>query len=182
MHQEVSIREAAENDLEAVLAVEKEAFDRDDEGKLVEQLLLDPTAKPLLSLIAFSGDNAIGHILFTKVSLLDAPRAISANILAPLAVVPNAQRQGIGGRLINEGLRRLTKTGIDLVFVLGYPKYYVRHGFKPAGCLGFTAPYPIPEKDADAWMVQPLREGVIDAISGKVVCAKSLDRPEYWRE
>ena len=182
MHQVVDIREATGNDLEAVLAVERAAFGGNDEAELVKRLLLDPSAKPLLSLIAFSGDKALGHILFTKASLLNAPRAISVKILAPLAVVPNAQRQGIGGKLINEGLRRLTKMDVELVFILGYPKYYTRYGFKPAGSLGFAAPYPIPQKNADAWMVQPLKENVIGSFSGRVVCAETLDRPEYWRE
>jgi predicted N-acetyltransferase YhbS len=72
--------------------------------------------------------------------------------------------------------------GVELVFVLGHPGYYPRFGFKPAGVLGFEAPYPIPEKHADAWMVRELRAGIIGSVRGKVVCADTLSRPEYWRE
>jgi putative acetyltransferase len=83
---------------------------------------------------------------------------------------------------IEKGLRHLTKTGVDLVFVLGHPEYYPRYGFKPAGHLGFEAPYPIPDEHADAWMVQALRPGVIGSVSGKVRCADELNMPEHWRE
>ena len=72
--------------------------------------------------------------------------------------------------------------GVDLVFVLGHPGYYPRHGFRTAGVLGFDAPYPIPAKDADAWMVQELRPGFIGKIKGPVACAAALDHPEHWRE
>jgi len=119
--------------------------------------------------------------MFTKACL--EPRApLSLSILAPLAVVPDSQGQGIGGKLIEYGLKVLSDLGVDLVFVLGHPEYYLRHGFEPAGKLGFAAPYRIAEKNADAWMVQALNPEAIPAFSGKVVCAKKLDKPEYWRE
>ena len=86
-------------------------------------------------------------------------------MLAPLAVVPECQKQGVGGTLVKHGLELLSKSGVDLVFVLGYPEYYTRHGFAPAGVRGFDAPYPIPEKNSDAWMVFELRPGVIGELS-----------------
>ena len=103
-------------------------------------------------------------------------------ILAPLAVIPDKQSRGVGGRLIREGLRLLSESGVELVFVLGHPEYYPRHGFKPAGALGFEAPYSIPDEHADAWMVQELCPGVIGRVSGKVMCADVLNQPEHWRE
>jgi putative acetyltransferase len=77
---------------------------------------------------------------------------------------------------------RIGIKGVELVFVLGHPGYYPRHGFTPAGVLGFHAPYPIPEKNADAWMVQELHPGVIGRARGKILCADAINRPEYWRE
>ncbi len=177
------IREALDADLNDVLSVERAAFGGEDEAELVKNLLNDPSAKPTLSLLAFKEERAVGHILFTAVHLLtDEPNTILASILAPLAVIPETQKQGIGGKLIERGLQMLSDAGVELVFVLGYPSYYPRHGFETAGCLGFEASYPIPEKDADAWMVQALRPGVIGSVTGKVICANALDRPEYWRE
>lgn len=177
------IREASDLDLKDVLNVERLAFGQDDEAELVRNLLSDPSAKPILSLLAFKDDVAVGHILFTTAYLTNGQNTTNAiALLAPLAVVPHAQRQGIGGKLIERGLKLLSKSSVDLVFVLGYPEYYSQHGFKPAGCLGFEAPYPIPQEHADAWMVQALLPEVIGSVFGKVICADALNKPEYWRE
>ena len=176
------IREAVETDLNDVLLIERLAFGYDKEANLVRDLLHDHSARPLLSLLALKNDRAVGHILFTKARLSGTQDTASIVILAPLAILPDAQKQGIGGKLIEKGLELLSTSGVDLVFVLGHPEYYPRYGFKPAGNLGFEAPYPIPDVHANAWMVQGLRSGVIDTISGKVICADALDKPEHWRE
>ena len=165
-----------------VLFVESEAFGRDEEARLVKELLADPSAEPVLSLLAFKDNRAVGHILFTRAHLTNIEETLSSVILAPLAVVPDVQKQGIGGQLIHQGLKQLNEAGTDLVFVLGHPEYYPRYGFEPAGHRGFEAPYPIPDKHADAWMVQALRPGLIGTVSGKVVCADALNKPEHWRE
>jgi putative acetyltransferase len=178
------IRESTESDLSELLEVERQAFGI-DEGpvitELVYGLLSDPTAKPLLSLIAVNDDRVIGHILFTK-ARLTSDKSIAVSIMAPLAVVPDSQRQGVGGKLIAEGLKLLSESDVKLVFVLGHPDYYPRHGFKTAGSLGFEAPYPIPENVAGAWMVQELSPGFIGSVSGRVLCADVLDQPEHWSE
>ncbi|MCP4675595.1 MAG: N-acetyltransferase [Deltaproteobacteria bacterium] len=176
------IQEALDSDLDDVLLVERTAFGYDKEAELVREMLADPTAKPIVSLLAFQDDRVVGHILFTSVRLYKAQDTVSAAILAPLAIVPDAQKRGNGGKLIERGLEILSASGVELVFVLGHPEYYPRHGFQTAGCLGFEAPYPIPEKNADAWMVQALRPGIIGAVTGKVVCCSALDKPEHWRE
>lgn len=176
------IKKATNSDLNDVLRIETEAFGHSKESNLVKGLLKDDSAKPLLSLLAIDDDEAVGHILFTKVKITGNEDALSAMILAPLAILPDAQGKGVGGKLIKEGLQELSKSKVDLVFVLGHPGYYPRYGFKPAGALGFEAPYPIAEKDAGAWMVQELKPGVIGNISGKIICADMLNKPEHWRE
>lgn len=176
------IGEATENDLDIVLAVERSAFGQADEAELVRALLSDPTARPALSLLAWRETTAIGHILFTSIAVTGEPRDASAALLAPLAVVPEAQGQGCGGALIEDGLRRLGATGVALVCVLGHPGFYRRHGFEPAGPHGLEAPYPIAAEHADAWMVRALREGVLGAITGRVRVADALAKPDYWRE
>lgn len=175
------IREALKADLPSVLSVERAAFGSDEEANLVDDLLNDPTARPLISLLALQNDRPVGHILFTT-GRLEPKASLSISILAPLAVVPDSQEQGIGGKLVEYGLRVLSRSAVDLVFVLGYPEYYQRYGFRPAGILGFDAPYPIPERNADAWMVRALQPGAIGTFGGKVICADTLNKPEYWRE
>ncbi len=176
------IRETTDADLKDILFVEREAFNSEKEANLTRDMLADPTAKPLISLLAYVENQPAGHILFTKGHLSNAPNQVAVSILAPLAVVPKFQKQGIGGSLIKKGIESLSKFDVDFVFVLGHPQYYPRFGFMTAGKLGFKAPFPIPEKDADAWMVQALRPNIIGSVSGKVVCCDALNKPEHWRE
>jgi len=176
---EVRIAEASPDDMDRVLAIERAAFPAPDVAELVSDLMDDPTAQPMLSLLAWEGDYAVGHALFTPARLTGHAN-LSVSILAPLAVVPDAQGRGIGGALIETGVDRLAQSGVDLVFVLGHPDYYPRHGFVPAMPLGLRAPYPVnPE---EAWMVRQLSVGVAQGAEGTVECAEALSRPEHWRE
>ena len=150
--------------------------------ELVNALLEDETAKPLLSLVAEKSGKLVGHILFTTARLQPENQASSIRILAPLAVSSDVQGEGIGCVLIREGLKQLVESGVDLVFVLGHPCYYPRFGFQTAGILGFEAPYTIPSEHADAWMVQELKTGGLANNEGKIQCSEVLNQPQYWRE
>jgi putative acetyltransferase len=175
------IRETGDADLNDILFVEGAAFDGGHEVEFTRALLADPSAKPLLSLMAFIDDQPAGHILFTAARLVYSQRKVAVSFLAPLAVIPKFQRLGIGGALVKKGLELLSSAGVELVFVVGHPSYYPRHGFAPAGKLGFETPFPIPDEHADAWMVRALRPYLIDSVSGRVVCCDALNKPELWR-
>jgi putative acetyltransferase len=177
-------RETGQKDFNDIMMVEERAFGYDKEAKLTAGLLGDSTAKPILSLLAYYEGKAIGYIIFTRVYIdemnTDQPLI---HILAPLAVIPEYQKQGVGGLLISEGLKRLKESGSELVFVLGHMDYYPNHGFIPdAGKLGYAAPYEIPEEYANAWMVQSLIEGEFSIKGGNVLCCDELNKPEHWRE
>lgn len=179
------IREANTADLKGLLEINLAAFG-EEEGpevaQMVKNLLNDPSAEPLLSLVAEKDNQKlVGHILFTR-ARVEGNNGVNPSILAPLAVLPGYQNQGIGGLLIREGLRLLAERDTELVFVLGHPEYYPRHGFIPAGTEGFEAPYPIPAEVTGAWMVQELKPNLVGRVKGKVACPKTMDRPEYWSE
>ena len=142
----------------------------------------DPTTAHRMNLVAERDGEILGHVLFTAVQVQDSTGDVPGQILAPLAVLPGEQGHGVGSMLVLEGLERLRRTGAGLVFVLGHPGYYPRFGFEPAGNLGFSAPYTIPEEVADAWMVQELNPGFIGYVEGAVRCCEVLDRPEHWSE
>lgn len=181
----VQIRKAIHSDQQAISDLIMSAFGATEGPEIVQltaDLLADGSAQPVLSLVATIDKNIIGHILFSKVRVRQSGLGVSAALLAPLAVHPDYQSQRIGGQLVTEGLRQLSESGVDLVFVLGHPGYYPRFGFSEAGIKGFEAPYPIPQKNAGAWMVQELHSGVIDVLSGRVVCADALDDPRFWCE
>ena len=178
----IMIRETTKSDLSDILAIHRAAFGEDEVVDLTEALLADASATPLLSLIAQAEDRPSGHILFTAARIRDPDFAGKVKILAPLGVVPDSQGQGLGGELIKAGIERLSEAGADLVFVLGYPDYYTRHGFEPAFPHNLVPPYPIQQKNHPAWMVQALKPGLLGTITGTIVAANALMAPEYWQE
>lgn len=178
----IKITKATEAEYNEVMEIEKLAFGQEKEAGLVADLLLDPTAAPYISLLAYSENEAIGHILFSSVHLEDNTKPLF-HILAPLAIKPKFQRKGIGGLLIKKGHEILTEMGSELSFVLGHINYYPKYGYiNNAAKLGFTTPYPIPEEVADAWMVNELKPNSIEKYSGRLIFADALMKPEYWRE
>ena len=181
----LKIRKSIESERKEILNIHNQAFGEDKGpviARLVDDLLNDETAMPILSLVAVENNKLIGHILYTKAVVTQTEISISAQILAPLAILPEEQKKGIGEKLINEGLRLLKASGTELVFVLGHPTYYPRCGFIAAGGQGFEAPYPIPEEHAEAWMIQELNGDVLENSSGKIQCSKVLNEPQHWRE
>jgi len=181
----MEIRTSTESQRKEILNVHNQAFGEEKGaviGKLVDDLLNDKTAMPILSLVAIENETLVGHILYTKATITQTELPIEAQILAPLAIIPSEQKKGIGEKLINEGIRQLKERGTELVFVLGHPAYYPRCGFSPAGEKGFEAPYPIPEEHAAAWMVQELNGNALEEGNGKVKCSDVLNEPQHWRE
>jgi len=179
---DIIIRETEEKYLNDIIEVEKQAFGEDSVANLTADLLKDESAKPRISLLAFDGKKAIGHILFTKATVEHGKTNTLMHILAPLAVIPEYQNQGIGGMLISNGIIRLKNIDSKIVFVLGHIGYYPKHGFiSDAANLGYNAPYPIPSEVKEAWMVMPLSSSGLTNF-GKVICAKAMDAPEHWRE
>ncbi|MFA5228707.1 MAG: N-acetyltransferase, partial [Candidatus Paceibacterota bacterium] len=96
---DIQIRETNTNDFNDIMTVEKQAFGYDKEAQLVADLLADKTAEPMVSLLAFYQNEAVGHILFTRTYFDNQETQPMMHILAPLAVKPEYQRQGIGGML-----------------------------------------------------------------------------------
>jgi putative acetyltransferase len=180
----IQIRETDDQDFNEIITVEERAFGHDTEAKLTVEMLQDPTAAPYLSLLAFHDNKAIGHILFTRVYLGEMNKNQPLmHILAPLAIIPEYQKKGIGGQLIKEGLFRLKQMASEMVFVLGHMEYYPKFGFIPdAKKLGYAAPYPIPDEFADAWMIQSLNPDGFIIEKGNIICCNELNKPQHWRE
>ncbi|MEA5420836.1 N-acetyltransferase [Spirulina sp. CCNP1310] len=173
----IHIRTASPKDQEQIRAIHRDAFG--EEGITVSELALaliaDPTAQPILSLIAEVKEQAVGHILFTGVNIGNS-EPVAASILAPLGVVTHFQRQGIGRTLVEQGLSTLRQQGCQLVFVLGNPNYYGRYEFNADH--GVLPPYPLPYPEA--WMAIALQGPSRQTFRGELVCAQSLRDPKHW--
>ena len=103
---QMEIRPAVESDLQAISDLAMSAFGPSEGPEIVQliaDLLLDATARPVLSLVASVDEGIVGHVLFSRVRLEPPGRPVSAALLAPLAVHPDFQSRGIGGRLVEIG-------------------------------------------------------------------------------
>jgi putative acetyltransferase len=127
----VEIRPERRADREAVHTVHARAFGRRDEADLVDALR--GRVDPSVSLVAVEAGTLVGHVFFSPVRIEGDGCESRAIALAPLAVLPEQQRHGIGSRLVEAGLRACHELHEDVVFVLGHPTYYPRFGFAPAG-------------------------------------------------
>lgn len=149
-------------DTAQVRVVHERAFGRPDEANLVEVLRDSAGA---VSLVALVDGRAVGHLLFTPVTVDGVAPAGSGTGLAPLAVLPEHQRQGIGSALVRAGLDVCRSLGHTFAVVLGHPEYYPRFGFVPASVRGLGCEFDVP---AEAFMVLELRSGALDGARGVV--------------
>jgi putative acetyltransferase len=129
------------------------AFGRENEAKLVEEIRYCDRYIPELSLVAEVDGNIVGHVLFSYIDLV-GEETLRVLGLAPVAVLPNFQRQGIGSTLTKVGLETADKMGEVLVIVLGDPQFYNRFGFVPSVVNEIESPFPVPE---DFFMVKTLK-------------------------
>ena len=135
---EYIIREEQIKDIEQVRALVQAAFSTDAESKLVDALRAN--GKAVISLVAVCSEEILGHILFSPVTTSPPSEARGIG-LAPVAVLPSAQSQGIGSQLILAGLSLCQELDFDYCVVLGSPEYYHRFGFETAGEHGLENEY-----------------------------------------
>ena len=139
----MNIRFSAPCDVLAIQALHRRAFGGDAEAKLVA--LLGERGKDVISLVAERAGKVAGHILFSPATIQwpDQPgrEPIRGLGLAPVAVLPELQRQGIGSALVTSGLDSCRERGACFVVLIGHPDYYPRFGFVPAGPLGLACAF-----------------------------------------
>ena len=156
------IRAEAAHDAAAIGAVNDAAFGRPAEGKLVAALRT--AARPIISLVADENSAVIGYILFSPVALTGHAE-LKIMGLAPMAVVPGQQRQGVGSAMIRAGLEECRRLGFGAAVVLGHPEYYPRFGFRPAKEFGIGCEYDVP---AEAFMAVELTPEYLRGKTGTI--------------
>ncbi|MGZ8999328.1 MAG: GNAT family N-acetyltransferase [Allosphingosinicella sp.] len=133
------VRLVRPEDGEAIRKVERSAFPTDDESRLVEVLVAAGDAT--LSLVAEQDGSIIGHALCSRMRVEADGDEVRAVCLAPVAVLPDFQGQGVGAALIGEAQAVSRSAGEEMMFVLGDPVYYRRFGFTTQTARPFASPY-----------------------------------------
>ena len=149
----IVIREEIKGDRADIFTVHNKAFAGDGEARLVDALRTAHASE--LSLVAEFDGNLCGHILFSAVTL--EVNSLNKKVLglAPLAVLPSNQNQGVGALLTRSALERCANLGYDAVVVLGSSAYYPRCGFGPAADFGLISEYPVAPEHFMAFELQP---------------------------
>ena len=157
----MTVREETSVDRPEVHAIHCAAFGRREEADLVDALRSEGVV--LASLVAEAEHRLAGHILFSRMWIDTSAGSLPAASLAPLAVLPEFQRRGVGSELVQYGLDLLRKRGERIVIVLGDPCYYSRFGFSSGKARFFESPFP-----PEAFMALELNAGSLPPIRGKV--------------
>ncbi|MEY2832589.1 MAG: hypothetical protein RLZZ574_1847, partial [Cyanobacteriota bacterium] len=159
----MEVRAEKPEDIEAVRRVNVAAFGRESEAKLVDQLR---RAASTVSFVAVESEQIVGHVFFSPV-VIEGTGAGNLLVLglAPVAVLPDYQRQGIGTLLIQHGLEECARLGCKAIVVLGHPEYYPRFGFTPAKEKGLGCEFTVSD---EAFMVLELETGALEGCVGTV--------------
>jgi putative acetyltransferase len=157
----VSIRPESRDDINHIRTVHRLAFGGHDEARLVDALRAEGYSR--VSLVADSEGRVVGHVLFSDLPIVTPERTIPSLSLAPLAVIPEHQRQGIGSSLVGEGLRICAKQGHRIVIVLGHPAFYPRFGFSARLAERLRAPF-----SGESFMALELVPGALVGVDGEV--------------
>ena len=166
----LNIRQETPEDYESVAyiienAFQFEQFSDHQEQVLVHKLRNSPDFIPELSLVAETDGKVIGHILLTKIAIVNETSSFRSLALAPVSVFPSFQGQGIGGKLIKAAHKKAANLGFTSVVLLGHDTYYPRFGYEPTHNYGIEFPIDIPEKYC---MVRALTKDGLKGVSGLV--------------
>ncbi len=156
------VRPECKTDQEAIRYVNRLAFGQDQEARLVDALRDGGYFR--VSLVAEQVGRVVGHILFSDLPILTRVGTAPALALAPMAVLPELQNQGVGSALVRNGLEACRRQGHRVVVVLGHAHFYPRFGFSPKLAANLDSPF----SGGDSFMALELAPGALDGVVGRV--------------
>lgn len=168
---DILIRKELTEEYNTTEKVVKKAFSNETFSDKKEHLLVNRIRKsdafiPELSLLAIDQDNElVGHILLSKITIVNDDKTVDSLALAPVSVIPEHQKKGIGSQLIHAALKKAKEIGYHSVIVLGHKDYYPKFGFKQARLWNIQAPFDVPD---EVFMALELTENYLKNVQGVV--------------
>jgi putative acetyltransferase len=162
----LDVRSERDKDISNIRQTIIDAFAEVKVASLVEAIRNSPNFIPELSLVAAENGEVSGHILFSRIIIATFEQSVPALALAPLAVTPLRQRQGIGSKLVEAGLSKCRELDHSIAVVVGNPRYYERFGFQKASKFNLQSSLPFPD---EAFMVLELKPGALINVIGTVM-------------
>lgn len=165
----IHCRRELPGDVPGIRQINNAAFRRENEARLVDALRAGDALT--LSAVAEIDTQLVGHIAYSPIRIGATEENATALALAPMAVLPDWQRSGVGSALVRWSLDACRRDGHQLIIVLGHPEYYPRFGFVPATPFGLRCPFRVPDA---AFLLLELQPGAARARAGVV-----RYRPEF---
>ena len=171
----ITIRSEKPEDFDSIYEINKKAFNGEFEARLIDKIRQSGNFIPELSLVALKEDKIVGHILFSKIKIKRGEEEKTILALAPMSVLSEFQKQGIGSSLVRKGLEISKRLGYCIVALVGHHEYYPRFGFTPARAKGLEISLKMSISD-EAFMVCELEKDALKGIKGIV------EFPSYFEE
>ena len=168
---DVLIRQELADDYTAVYKLVKRAFEQEpmgggNEQDLVERLRRSSSFIPELSLVATVNNEIVGHILLTRLKIVAGDQTDISLALAPVSVMPEYQKNGIGGMLIKAAHAKAQELGFKSIILVGHETYYPRFGYVQLDNFEISLPFEVPPQNA---MVLELETGALKNTKGEVI-------------
>ncbi|WRP07540.1 N-acetyltransferase [Rossellomorea aquimaris] len=174
---DIFIRQERPEEYSRTEEMTKQAFSHEEYSDKKEHLLVNKIRKsdafiPELSLVAINDSNeVIGHILLSKITIVDHNKVADSLAMAPVSVAPSFQKKGIGSQLIHAALQMAKEIGYHSVIVLGHKDYYPKFGFKQASLWNIKPPFEVPD---EVFMALELTEHSLRKVEGVVHYSKAF--------
>lgn len=167
----IKIWKECPEDAPAIRSIIERAFGQPQEADLVE--MLRRGCDRLVLLVAMDEGLPVGHVLFSP-AVIEAPGGVIRGMgLAPVAVLPECQRRGVGSALIREGIEKLRSASCPFIIVMGHADYYPRFGFESASRRNIRPQWEgIPD---ESFMLLILDEPAMRSVSGVARYRKEFD-------
>ncbi|MHC4265625.1 MAG: GNAT family N-acetyltransferase [Planctomycetota bacterium] len=159
----IEIRQEQPEDIPAIRIINELAFGQPQEANIIDNLR--ENCPDVLSLVAVQEGQIIGHILFSPAVIENDEDQVHGMGLAPMAVIPDYQRKGVGSMLVTAGIEKIKQTSCPFIITLGHPEFYPCFGFERASIYGLKSQWEVPD---EAFMVLILDTAVMSDVSGTV--------------